>query len=216
MKTISKVLFTAFAATLICGSAMADGNPINGITPKKERTPDWVKVEEPALRPYKAVFRGVRALVFHTVKGLADGNEKWPGIGSVEIFRGFRVGMVELTNSTYKGMAGSKMPDYKVTTKPNKVIEKDIVLRNAADGLTAGFVFAGAGAGVADAAKAGTAIFAGQKIVDRSPVDPKRKERADERKSRRKEAQERYLEHRANINNKPENTGNLVRKFRSE
>jgi hypothetical protein len=215
--TMNKMLSACAALALICGVAYADfpksEQAVNGKKAKVVREPDWEKIEEPAMRPYKAFFRGLAALSYHTVKGLADGNEKFPILGSVEAFRGFRIGAVELTTSTYKGMAGSKVGDYRMVSKPNNVIENDIFLRNAADGVTAGLVLGAAAGSVESGAYAGTGVWLGQKGVDRSPVDPKRMERKEARMSRRKEAQERYIKDRAHINEKTGNSGNLIRKL---
>ncbi|GMW01358.1 MAG: hypothetical protein AMXMBFR84_24950 [Candidatus Hydrogenedentota bacterium] len=82
--------------------------------------------EEPATRPYKAMWRGVKAFFYHPPKSTLDGHEKLPILGgAIELPRGVRRGTVELTESTWKGMAGSRMPDYKQQMYLNEVINAD-------------------------------------------------------------------------------------------
>lgn len=124
--------------------------------------------EEPALRPYKGLWRGVKALTYNLVKSLDTGNRKFPGLGVVELGRGTRYGAVELAYSTYMGMAGSRPAPVKSYSWPNEVLDSDWLLRNTAD-LAGGAVFWGHASGESNALGAAT-VFTAQKVVDHSPV----------------------------------------------
>ncbi|MCP4639471.1 MAG: hypothetical protein GY851_03520 [bacterium] len=98
--------------------------------------------EEPATRPYKAMWRGMKAMHYHTVKSFEEGNKKVPGWGSVEMFRGMRRGAVEFADSTYRGMAGEQAPPVKQECKVNKALDRDPVTRGISDGIHTSLVFA--------------------------------------------------------------------------
>jgi len=93
--------------------------------------------EEPATRPYKAMYRGMKALFVQPIRGFKRGNDKVPGVGSVEVFRGVRHGGVELIESTYTGMAGKLQPEYTQLQTLNTLIDSDRRVAALADGLTA-------------------------------------------------------------------------------
>ncbi len=95
--------------------------------------------EEPALRPYKWFWRGMKALVYHPVKSLVEGNVKTPVLGTAEVFRGVRRGMVENEASIWMGMMGAQVRPTKEVGKANKFIEDDILLRNVADYVAASY-----------------------------------------------------------------------------
>ena len=150
---------------------------------------DWVKVEEPALRPVKAVGRGFAAFWYQTVQALARGNEKLPIFGSVEVFRGMRHGLVEFAEHTATGMThSSNARDWRTTGAANAVIDEDILLRNAADFLTATAVARVPGASIQDSATFGAAVWAAQKGVDRSPVSTLEDDRLERRVQRARES----------------------------
>jgi len=176
-----------------------------------ERGEDWTKKEEPALRPYKNLFRGIHALFRHTVISLAEGNEKVPFFGSVEVFRGVRRGGVELVSRTYMGMAGSKPRDVDYVSRPNQIIENDVMLRNVADMAVPAAIAAPAAASEA-AVAVGVGVFGTHKVVDSEPFEPKPEiEPFVVEKSAVEKAQERYIGDRARINEKPSGTGNLLK-----
>jgi hypothetical protein len=96
--------------------------------------------EEPALRPYKWLWRGVKALTYQTANAAKEGNLKTPILGSVETFRGFRKGIVEFDESVFRGMLGAVPPqagnrdlEYRWLLSANQFIESDALLRNVAD-----------------------------------------------------------------------------------
>ncbi len=96
--------------------------------------------EEPALRPYKWMWRGFKALSYQTANAAKEGNLKTPILGTVETFRGFRKGIVEFDESVFRGMMGAippqaGNPDYRYDRllKANQYIENDALLRNVAD-----------------------------------------------------------------------------------
>ena len=93
--------------------------------------------EEPALRPYKWMYRGMKALVYQAGTALKQGNLETPVFGTVNLGRGVRRGTMELAESTYKGALGTPLPekknDYKDTREVNRVVEDEWLLRNASD-----------------------------------------------------------------------------------
>lgn len=96
--------------------------------------------EEPALRPYKWMWRGFKALAYQTANHAKEGNLKTPILGTAEAFRGFRKGIVEFDESTFRGMLGAVPPqagidDYRYDRllKANQYIDQDVLLRNVAD-----------------------------------------------------------------------------------
>jgi len=150
---------------------------------------DWEKVEEPALRPVKALGRGFAAFWYQTVQGLAAGNERLPILGSVEIFRGMRHGIVEFTEHTATGMAHSAPRDWKVQGATNTVINEDILLRNAADFIsTAAIARFPGNASAADSVLFASGVHVGQKIIERSPDNPDKDARLEARVQRARES----------------------------
>lgn len=112
--------------------------------------------EEPATRPYKWVYRGLRSLVYHTGDQFVEGNMRTPALGSVQGLRGLRRGTVELGESTYHGLVYAPAPDhkdYKNLSRANTIIENDLALRNGADFLFSWY------------------FFPAQKVVDRYPLE---------------------------------------------
>ncbi len=190
--------------------------------------------EEPAMRPYKWMVRGLAALVYQTGKAFKDGNEKYPIVGSVYTFRGLRKGIVELERSQWRGLCGAndRTAPYKETGKANAYIEDDFLLRNVADGLTASYA---AGLITSSAAvrpeavsmareslyvsgpagQIAAATFVGQKALDRSKPVPewgKEKEAPTTVVSATKQAQTRYIGERANTSNKvAQGKGNFLK-----
>ncbi len=122
--------------------------------------------EEPATRPYKAMYRGLKALFIQPVRGFQRGNDKMPGIGSVEVFRGVRHGGVELVESTYTGMAGKRQPSHEELQTMNNFIDSDRRLAALADGVTAAALLHWS-----FGAPAATVFGAGGYIIIQSEVD---------------------------------------------
>jgi hypothetical protein len=179
---------------------------------------DWPKKEEPALRPYKNIAHGIYSLLWHTVHGLADGNEKFPGFGSVEVFRGARRGSVELVNRTVMGAAFSKPRDHTYYSKPNRVIDSDPLLYHAAD-FASPAIIGTAVAGAETGVLFGAIVKRQQMITDTTPFV--KEEKAAEVQTifepdRVSKAQERYVGKRAKINKKNDGTGNLLKLARQK
>ena len=92
--------------------------------------------EEPALRPYKWLWHGVRSLSYQTVTSLERGNAKTPGLGTIYGLRGLRLGAVELGQSAFEGAKFAKPPaagSYRQTGTANAMIDRDPLLRTVAD-----------------------------------------------------------------------------------
>ena len=122
--------------------------------------------EEPATRPYKAMYRGLKALFVQPYYGFKRGNDKVKYIGSVEVFRGVRHGGVELIESTYTGMAGKRQPDYRERQYLNDKIDSDRRAAALADSLTAAALLHWA-----FNAPAATVFGAGGYVIIQSEVD---------------------------------------------
>lgn len=126
--------------------------------------------EEPALRPYKWLYRGVKSLVYHTKDQFVEGNMHTPFAGSVQGLRGLRRGTVELGESMYHGGVYAPVPpkdSYKQLSAANTHIENDLFLRNTSDFLFSWY------------------FFPAQKVVDYYPLEGDTKVEL-----RRKEARE--------------------------
>lgn len=182
--------------------------------------------EEPAMRPYKWFWRGIKALVYQPAAGFKNGNAKTPGIGSVEVFRGIRKGTVELGYSVAKGVVGAVPPkadDYKNTGKANAFIDNEPFLRTMSDFVaTAGPV----GLGVA-AVEAPAQIVVDKHLLYGSHEQEVNKERAAAARTAQREslpeataetsverAQKLYLGERYVGKKQPAYTGNILRKPR--
>jgi hypothetical protein len=157
---------------------------------------DWEKIEEPALRPVKAVGRGFAAFWYQTVQALAAGNERFPILGSVEIFRGFRHGLVEFTEHTATGMAHSQPRDWKQTGTVNTVINEDILLRNAADFATNVAIARVPGNSMENSLLFGSSIWTAQKVLEQSPDNPDKDARLENRVQRARESYLMQVGHR--------------------
>ena len=149
---------------------------------------DWEKVEEPALRPVKAVGRGFAAFWYQTVQALADGNERFPILGSIEVFRGMRYGLVEFAEHTTTGMAHSHPRDWRETGTANAVINDDILLRNAADFTTSAGIARVGGASLKNSVAFGSGVWAGQQLIEQSPDNPDKDARLEARVQRARES----------------------------
>lgn len=100
--------------------------------------------EEPALRPYKWLYHGVKSLVYHTGDQFVEGNMHTPYLGSVQGLRGLRRGSVELGESVYRGGVYAPVPhkdQYKMIGRANTIIERDFLLRNSSDFLFSWYFF---------------------------------------------------------------------------
>lgn len=154
--------------------------------------------EEPALRPYKGLWRGLKAFTYNVVKSVNEGNHKFPGLGVVEAGRGVRYGTIELLSSTYMGMAGSRPKPVTYYSRPNEIIDNDWLLRNAAD-LGGGAIFWAHGASAAENFGGAAAVFTLQKVVDHSPVLSEREQELYLKENPRYTAQREYIGERGKI-----------------
>ncbi len=121
----------ALVAVLICFVAMAS----QAIEPTY--TGKYGNPEEPALRVYKCMWRGLKTIPYHTVRCAKAGHEKVPYYGYVQASRGARFGMVELGRSTYRGMAGSLPRPVTEVGTVNRYIEDHPTVRAVADTVPA-------------------------------------------------------------------------------
>jgi len=101
-------------------------------------------VEEPALRPYKWLYHGVKSLFYHTGDQFVAGNLHTPVLGSVQGLRGLRQGSVELGEGLYRGGVFAPVPgprDYRRLSYLNTKIESDMLTRNGSDFLFSWYFF---------------------------------------------------------------------------
>lgn len=92
--------------------------------------------EEPAMRPYKWFFHGIKAIMHHPVTKFNQANSVYPGIGTLEAWRGAREGAIDFGESAYHGLICSIPPEsnaYKETGKANAFIDGDPLLSTVAD-----------------------------------------------------------------------------------
>jgi len=110
-------------------------------TPARAVEPAYVghmgNPEEPALRPYKWMWHGVKSLVYQTGNSFVRGNMHFPVLGTAETGRGLRRGSFEMVESTYRGSVFAIPPQekgaYKELGSMNQYIEEDLLLRNSTD-----------------------------------------------------------------------------------
>jgi hypothetical protein len=67
--------------------------------------------EEPALRPYKWFWHGLKAFFYNPIARLSEGNARYPGLGTVNLGKGVAQGAVELGESTYRGATYTPPPN---------------------------------------------------------------------------------------------------------
>lgn len=102
--------------------------------------------EEPALRPYKWMWHGLKSLVYQTGDSFQEGNMNFPVIGTVELGRGVRRGTAEFAESTWKGALFAVPPQgtgerCKELGRLNEMLESDMLSRNASDALFTWYYF---------------------------------------------------------------------------
>jgi len=102
--------------------------------------------EEPALRPYKWVWHGLKSFVYQTKESFVRGNMNTPVVGSVETLRGVRRGSFEMVESTYRGGVFAPLPPrnthaYRELGMFNTYAESDWLLRNTSDFLFTWYLF---------------------------------------------------------------------------
>ncbi len=135
MRILTGILIMATAAVALPGYSV-----------EPAYTGQFGNAEEPALRPYKWLYRGAKSLVFHTGDQLLEGNLHTPALGSVQGLRGLRRGTVELGESVYRGAVFAPVPpagDYKRLGSANTILERDFFLRNSSDFLFSWYFFPG-------------------------------------------------------------------------
>lgn len=205
-------LLSLLLAVLLAASTA----PAQVVEPRITMGPDWVQIEEPALRPFKGFWEGTKALGFQSRAALVEGNTKFPLIGSVEVLRGVRRGGIEMFSRTYMSMAGSHPRSYDRVGATNLFIEGDPVLRHAADAATYAGVYSVTGGSSIGGPVLGT--MAVQKVVDQAPVNPElRRDVINQRKARRERvqrAQASYIGPRATVNAAEPGRGDLLKPYR--
>jgi hypothetical protein len=132
---------------LICGFLMA-ATALVAAGQARALEPAYVGqfgyAEEPALRPYKWLWVGLKSFGYQTQDSFVRGNMNTPVLGSVEVFRGIRRGSFALGENTVNGLLYREVPPkgfYKFPGDLNNYVERDMLLRNAADFATIAVVW---------------------------------------------------------------------------
>jgi len=176
--------------------------------------------EEPALRPFKSFWQGIKALAYFPAKAFENGNSKTAVLGSAETTRGLREGIIELGEHTVRGVKHGipeRGDEYREIGSVNDYLTEDATLRNAADCV--------AGMGICWAIQKGVDRYPAQNEQEREArkraAQAARVERERKAASARAEqemfesdverARKRYLGDRYTVREKPMGEGNLLR-----
>jgi len=133
--------------------------------------------EEPATRPYKAFWRGLKAFKYQLNATAREGQRKAGAYGHVQFFRGVRRGLVEIGAGTYMGMAGQYPLPVDKTHPANVYIDADRRRAALADVPSTAAIFWYAGLGSVGAVFGPGAVTIAQSEVDRHAMTPE--ERAE-------------------------------------
>ncbi|MDZ4859077.1 MAG: hypothetical protein SGI88_08820 [Candidatus Hydrogenedentes bacterium] len=133
--------------------------------------------EEPATRPYKAFWRGLKAFKYQVNATVRDGHRKAGAYGNVQFFRGVRRGLVEIGAGTYMGMAGQYPFPVEKTHTANEYIDADRRRAALADLPSTAALFWYGGLGSVGAVFGPGAVTIAQSEVDRYAMTPE--ERAE-------------------------------------
>lgn len=123
-----------YALCLVVGFALMPAIAATAVEPAY--VGEYGNPEEPALRPYKWMWRGVKALFYQTGHGFKHGNMRTPVLGTAETFRGLRKGTFELGESLYHGLAFAPVPpkgSYKETMRLNEMVDNEKARSNFSD-----------------------------------------------------------------------------------
>lgn len=136
--------------------------------------------EEPAMRPYKSFWRGLKAFKYQQKATLDEGRQKAGAAGNVQVVRGVRRGLVEIAGSTYMGMAGSWPTPVEETHPANMYIEADRRRAALADWPVAAGMFWLVGAGSVGTVFGPGFTTVGQSEVDRYAMTPEERAKVAE------------------------------------
>ena len=176
------VSFTAGAVDDLTPPAMSWGHKSTRSEPRTAIEPShWGKYgnpEEPATRPFKACWRGLKAFKYQVRFTGNEGEQKAGRVGGgVQVFRGVRRGLVEIGAGTYMGMAGQYPLPVEQTHPANEFIDSDRRLAALADLPSTAAIFYYGGAGSVGAVFGPGAVTVAQSEVDRYAMTPE--ERAE-------------------------------------
>ena len=134
--------------------------------------------EEPATRPFKAFWRGLKAFKYQFHATVDDGERKagYAG-GGIQVFRGVRRGLVEIGAGTYMGMAGQYPLPVDKTHPANEYLDSDRRLAALADLPSTAGLFWLAGTGSVGTVFGPGLVTIAQSEVDRYAMSPE--ERAE-------------------------------------
>ena len=183
--TVRKCVVAACAAVICATGAMA-------IEPSHYGA-KYGNPEEPATRPYKAFWRGLKAFKYQFHSTIDDGRVKAGPYGNVQFFRGVRRGIVEIGAGTYMGMAGQYPYPVEQTHPANEYLDSDRRLAALADIPSTSAIFWLAGAGSVGAVFGPGVVTIAQSEVDRYAMTPE--ERAEVAANAAKTARQNWPSH---------------------
>lgn len=129
--------------------------------------------EEPATRPFKAFWRGLKAFKYQFKATVDDGERKAGHAGGgIQVFRGVRRGLVEIGAGTYMGMAGQYPLPVEETHPVNVYIDSDRRLAALADIPSTAGLFWLAGTGSVGTVFGPGLVTIAQSEVDRHAMSP--------------------------------------------
>lgn len=133
--------------------------------------------EEPATRPYKAFWRGLKAFKYQFKQTIREGQDKAGAVGGkVQFFRAVRRGLVEVGAGTYMGMAGSYPIPVEATHPANQTLDSDRRLAALADLPSTAAIFWAGGAGSVGAVFGPGVVTIAQSEVDRYAMTAEERE----------------------------------------
>ena len=129
--------------------------------------------EEPATRPFKAFWRGLKAFRYQFKTTVIEGETKagYAG-GGIQTFRGVRRGLVEIGAGTYMGMAGQYPLPVEKTHPANVFIDSDRRIAALADLPSTAGIFWLAGTGSVGTVFGPGLVTIAQSEVDRYAMSP--------------------------------------------
>ncbi len=126
---MKKGLRVLISALILALSLTADAVPPAYIGPMGN-------LEEPAMRPYKWLWFGIKKLWQRPLQAIGQGDCRVPLFGALELTRGAERGVIELGESVYHGLVFAPPPkcyNYSGAGAVNAFIESDWLLDKVAD-----------------------------------------------------------------------------------
>jgi hypothetical protein len=193
MKGVLRVVMLVLMCVVLSGSAFAVPAAYTG---------KMGNDEEPALRPYKWLWHGVKSFFHHPGARAYEGNARYPVIGLTGAGTGVVQGTIDLGESAAKGSVHAIPPqagDYKNLGTANTYLANDIVFGPI---VNAPLAIAGAIENDPEAAQARQDAVL-EKAAETRAARKAGRQDSVQRKDSFEKARESYIGERAHINPKP-------------